>query len=56
MPTQVKEASRIPNRHDENRTSPQHIIVKNNKHKEQGKNTEDFKGEIKSPIEVNPST
>jgi hypothetical protein len=28
MPIQVQEASRTPNRHDQNRTSPRHIIVK----------------------------
>jgi Holliday junction resolvase RusA-like endonuclease len=28
MPIQVQEISRAPNRHDQNRTSPQHIIVK----------------------------
>jgi hypothetical protein len=28
MPIQVQEASRTPNRHNQNRTSPWHIIVK----------------------------
>jgi hypothetical protein len=28
MPIQVQEASRIPNRLDQNRTTPQHIIIK----------------------------
>jgi hypothetical protein len=28
IPIQVQEASTTPNRHDQNRTSPQHIIVK----------------------------
>jgi hypothetical protein len=28
MPIQVQEASRTPNRLDQNRTSPQHIIIK----------------------------
>jgi hypothetical protein len=28
LPTQVQEASRTPNKLDENRTSPQHIIIK----------------------------
>jgi ribosomal protein L39E len=28
MPAQVQEASRTPNRYDQNRTSPQYIIVK----------------------------
>jgi hypothetical protein len=28
MPIQVQEASRTPNRHDQNRTFPQHIIIK----------------------------
>jgi hypothetical protein len=28
MPTQVQEASRIPNRLDQNRTTPQHMIIK----------------------------
>jgi hypothetical protein len=28
MPIQVQEASRTQNRHDQNRTSPQHIIIK----------------------------
>jgi hypothetical protein len=28
MPTQVQEASRTANRHDKNRTSPWHIIIK----------------------------
>jgi hypothetical protein len=28
MPTQVQEASRTPNRLDQNRTTPQHIIIK----------------------------
>jgi hypothetical protein len=27
-PIQVQEASRTPNRHDQNRTYPQHVIVK----------------------------
>jgi hypothetical protein len=28
MPIQVQEASRSPNRHDQNRTTPGHIIIK----------------------------
>jgi hypothetical protein len=28
MPIQVQEASRTPNKHDENRTSPPHVIIK----------------------------
>jgi hypothetical protein len=28
MPTQVQEASRTPNRHDQKRVSPQHFIIK----------------------------
>jgi hypothetical protein len=28
MPIHVQEASRTPNRHDQNRTTPQHIIIK----------------------------
>jgi hypothetical protein len=28
MPIQVQEVSRIPNKHDQNRTSPWHIIIK----------------------------
>jgi chromosome segregation ATPase len=28
MPIQVQEASRSPNRHDQNRTTPRHIIIK----------------------------
>jgi hypothetical protein len=28
LPVQVQEASRTPNRRDQNRTSPQHIIIK----------------------------
>jgi hypothetical protein len=28
MPTQVQEASRTPNRLDQNRATPQHIIIK----------------------------
>jgi hypothetical protein len=28
LPIQVQEVSRTPNRHDQNRTSPQHIIIK----------------------------
>jgi hypothetical protein len=28
MPIQVQEASRTPNRHDQNRTTPRHIIIK----------------------------
>jgi hypothetical protein len=38
LPIQVQEASRTPNRLDQNRTSPQHIIIKKNKHREQKKN------------------
>jgi hypothetical protein len=30
MPIQVQETSRTPNRHDQNRTSPWHIIIKIN--------------------------
>jgi hypothetical protein len=28
MPIQVQEASRTPNRHDQNRSTPQHIVIK----------------------------
>jgi hypothetical protein len=28
MPIQGQEASRTPNRHDQNKTSPQHIMIK----------------------------
>jgi hypothetical protein len=28
MPSQVQEASRIPNRYDQNRATPRHIIIK----------------------------
>jgi hypothetical protein len=42
---QVQEASRTPNRLDQNRTSPQHIIIKTTMNREQRKNTEGCKKE-----------
>jgi hypothetical protein len=34
MPIQVQEASRTPNRPDQNRATPRHIVINNNNHRE----------------------
>jgi hypothetical protein len=47
MPIQIEEASRTPNRHDQNRTSPQHIIIKTTSTDNKEKNIEGCKRKIK---------
>jgi hypothetical protein len=42
MPIQVQEASRTPNRLDQNRTSPEHVIIKTASTKKR-KNIEGYK-------------
>jgi hypothetical protein len=49
IPTQVKEASRIWNTQDKNRTSPQHIIIKTT-------SKENKEGILKSIRDKNPIT
>jgi hypothetical protein len=39
MPIQVQEAARTPNRPDQNRTTPRHIIIEKNKYRDSRKNT-----------------
>jgi hypothetical protein len=50
LSVQIQEASRTPNKLDQNRTSPRHIIIKNNRHREQRKNIEVCKRERKNNI------
>jgi hypothetical protein len=65
MPIQVQEASRKPNRHDQNRTTPQHIIIKATSTQnierilknERGKNQITYKGKpIKITSDFSPET
>jgi hypothetical protein len=50
MPVWVKEAYRTPNRQDQNRTSPWHIIVKALSTEKRNKNIESFKGKLTSHL------
>jgi ribosomal protein L39E len=49
MPIQLQEVSRILNTNNQNRTSPQHIIVKTLR-TEKKKNIENCKGEVPSHL------
>jgi hypothetical protein len=54
MPIQIQEASRTPHRHDPNRNTPQHIIVKT--HTTVLKNTENKERILKTVREKNQIT
>jgi hypothetical protein len=50
MPIQVLETLGTPSGHDQNRTSPLHIIVKTIYHREQGNKIESYKREKSNKI------
>jgi hypothetical protein len=51
MPIQVQEASRTPNRLEENRTTPRHIIIKTPSTENREKNIEGHKREKTNNIQ-----
>jgi hypothetical protein len=55
LPIQVQEASRTPNRPDQNRTSPQYIIIKTTSIENRERILKAVREKNKQHIKINPS-
>jgi hypothetical protein len=55
LPIQVQEASRTPNRHDQNRMSPRHIIIKTTNTENRERILKAVREKNKQHIKINPS-